>query len=524
MRDREKIKLCFSVLQKTPSLITMLFVYFLSQVIISGLASFVVPFFSNRVFSSSSLKSLLFSSSVWFLFALLSTFIDYYGNRYNLRTYYRINEKQFKTHLSMVLKKRFCHLKLFSIEAIVSRLNDDSENIANIILWIIGILAMFFSCIVVLVWSVSLSPIVFSILFGTCILSVLSKRISDKEVAEYRDKRTRIEQELLELLSVANQDPLVLAVGFLNKAFNEARCNLYDLLESSHKKEGVWNGVGDASILLIDSTAKLICFYILLENGIVDSSIILPIFTIQSTFQNQLLTLLDNISSVKSNLDSVSRLFELENGDEYKSNCCLQNLKSRTVIKAEGITVQSSEGNTILNNISFEIKQNEKVAIIGSNGSGKTSLIRALLGLIPLKSGKAELYGDIGYCPVSPQLFEMSLNDNCNLIKNKNNLKNLSSDLRSLFPIQEDILCTENVCSLSLGQKRLASLFRSCTASPSIIILDEPTSSLSFETAKKVMDYFLRLPCTVLFICHDRALADKADRIIQISRGCIREQ
>ena len=521
MKSKGVLVFCFEGLRRISGFRTLLVVYFFAQISISGLASFVVPFFSNKIFSlASSLNSILTYSLIWFLFALVSVLIDYNGNKYNLKTYYKIEESQFKTHISKVLNKSFSFLKRFSSEVVVSRLNEDSESISNIVLWFVGILAMGFSCFVVLLWSISLHPVVFLLLFGCCLLSVFSKELSANRVSLHRDLRIKIEHGLDELHSVVNYDPLFLKVCFLKKAFSKERLRLYESLYKEKRLESLWSWIGDSSMLIIDTFSKLMCIMILISERIMDISIVIPLFTLQSTFQNQLLSLMDNLFAIRCNSLAVTRLSELEGGDDYNLEVNDVGIDKNVVLHANNVSVETSEGVVILDGVSLDVKKGEKVSIIGENGSGKTTLIRALMGLIPLKSGRVMISGSFGYSPVFSQFYEMSLEGNCALVKHKNYcFEEMFSSSLMLFPIQESIAASRNVCELSFGQMQQASLFRSQINKPSLLILDEPTHSLNPELANIVMDYFLRLPCAVVFITHDRDLANRADVKYMVRSG-----
>lgn len=512
------LSFCFGSIRKSNGFQFMLVVYFLAQVSISGLASFVVPFFSNKVFSSTtSLSSLLIWSGIWLLFALLSSIVDYNGNKYNLRTYYGIGESQFKGHFSRVLGTSFDSLMRFSSEVVVSRLNEDLENVANIVLWFVGIIAMGFSCLVVLLWSVSLCTSVFLVLFSSCLVSVISKRFADCKVSIYRDLRIKAEQNLSILHSVVNQDDVFMSVVFLEKAFSSERRRLYSDLRMQMKKESFWIWIGDSSLTLIDSFSRILCILILFRANMGDASIVIPLFTLQSTYQNQLMTLLGNASSIASNVHSVTRVLELEDEGACRRYSTFEE-QLDCVVHARGVSVVTQGGRRILDDVSLEVKRGEKVSIVGRNGSGKTTLIRTLMGLVQMSSGNVIVPKRVGYSPVSFQFYEMSLIDNCSLVRGSDPLDFLYSESIGTFPLQEEVVLSRNVCNLSEGQRQEASLFRAVNGS-SLLVLDEPTHCLNSKNAAMLMDYVMSLPCAVIFITHDSRLASKADVVYEIRDG-----
>lgn len=199
--------------------------------------------------------------------------------------------------------------------------------------------------------------------------------------------------------------------------------------------------------------------------------------------------------------------------------------------------VDISYGNKkIINDFNLEIKSGESIAIIGRIGSGKSTIVKALLKLIPYE-GKIELGGyDISkidgnkvrskilYIRQNPIPFNRTLYDN--IVYGVDNVsekevKDLLNkyNLFDFFDHKLDDKVGRKGGKLSGGQRQMIFLLRVLLSKNPVVILDEPTSSLDEKSAKyiwKILEDILSTR-TVLLITHDNKLGDLCDRKINIS-------
>ncbi|MFB7155851.1 ABC transporter ATP-binding protein [Lysinibacillus sp. NPDC056232] len=160
----------------------------------------------------------------------------------------------------------------------------------------------------------------------------------------------------------------------------------------------------------------------------------------------------------------------------------------------------------ILRNLSFEIQQGEVVSILGTNGAGKTTTLRAISGLIPVKSGvihfdnqilnkkSAEYIVKAGLVqvPEDRKLFsDMTVLENLEMgaytRKARTNLKKNLEYCYELFPILEE-RTTQIAGTMSGGQQQMLAIGRALMAEPKLLILDEPSIGLSPLLTKQVFD------------------------------------
>ena len=191
------------------------------------------------------------------------------------------------------------------------------------------------------------------------------------------------------------------------------------------------------------------------------------------------------------------------------------------IIKVENLCFEYEPGLQTINNISFQIHKGEYVAILGHNGSGKSTIAKLLIGLLEKKSG--EIYIDD---------YQLNLE---NLYKIRDDiafgLENICvprEQMDELINRYSKVVRMENFLDheptkLSGGQKQRVAIAGILAMSPSIIILDEATSMLDPRGRKEINELVKELKkqnnMTIISITHDIEEAKNADRVILLNKG-----
>jgi len=219
------------------------------------------------------------------------------------------------------------------------------------------------------------------------------------------------------------------------------------------------------------------------------------------------------------------------------------------MIKCENITKTYKRGEIetkVLENVSFEIKKGEFVAIIGPSGSGKTTLMNILGTLDKPTQGKYFLdkkdmlnYPDDDLAKIRLQkigfVFQsFNLLPRANVLRNvvlpliyDNNIKKKERMLmveKALISAGLEKQRWKNLSSqLSGGQMQRVAIARALVNNPDLILADEPTGNLDSKTGDIVLDTFKRLNKennhTIILITHERYVAEHANRIIELRDG-----
>ncbi len=174
----------------------------------------------------------------------------------------------------------------------------------------------------------------------------------------------------------------------------------------------------------------------------------------------------------------------------------------------------------IIKNLSFVINSNDKIAIIGEEGNGKTSLLMAILGNLDY----AEVTGivntknnSIGYLKqfIEPANLEKSVYNY--LFKSEDDyyskINNLYKYIKELN-LKEEILEKEKIAYLSGGEKVKLQLLSILLKQADILILDEPTNDLDLETIKWLEQFIIKSTKPILYVSHDETLLSKTANAI----------
>lgn len=179
------------------------------------------------------------------------------------------------------------------------------------------------------------------------------------------------------------------------------------------------------------------------------------------------------------------------------------------------------DNNKLFSNVTFEIKRGEKVAIIGPNGIGKSTLFKIILGELAPKSGKTTL--GVNVYPGYYDQEHHELDDRNTIFDEIHNAyPNMTNgEIRSVLAAfvftNDDVFKT--IGTLSGGEKGRVSLAKIMLSKSNFLILDEPTNHLDMYSKEILENAINSYEGTVLYISHDRYFIDKtAERVIELSK------
>ena len=249
--------------------------------------------------------------------------------------------------------------------------------------------------------------------------------------------------------------------------------------------------------------------------------------------------------SIKKGNAAAERVFEIieYNNDRVDQKRDVELIKFENKITFENIEFNYGDSK-ILDKISFNINKGESVALVGSSGSGKTTIANILNGFFNPKSGnllidnnnisqitKESLYKNISIVTQESILFNDSILNNIkigNLDSKKEDVINAAKEANAHEFIEQQLdgyntMIGDYGNKLSGGQKQRLTIARAMLKSPSILILDEATSSLDSKSEKKIQDAINKLMQgkTSLIIAHKFSTIKKCDKIILIDKGKI---
>ncbi|MCQ2505589.1 MAG: ABC transporter ATP-binding protein [Lachnospiraceae bacterium] len=195
----------------------------------------------------------------------------------------------------------------------------------------------------------------------------------------------------------------------------------------------------------------------------------------------------------------------------------------------------------VLNGVSFEMDSPCILSLFGSNGTGKTTLVSIIAGLLKQNEGSVTLYGIdsvknrkafqkmIGLVSQEIALYEeLSGKDNISLFAKLYHLDKKQetlrvNELKELLNLTDEDLKTK-VGKMSGGMRRKINLATSLLNNPKLLLLDEPTANLDYDSEKQIMDAVKKLSQSicVILITHSLDTVKKyCDRICVLSNGVV---
>ena len=250
-----------------------------------------------------------------------------------------------------------------------------------------------------------------------------------------------------------------------------------------------------------------------------------------------------NLNLIESEFIYTSKNISDENNEKIEP-LKFKNLKFKDVT----FTYGKNEKN-ILIDVNLEINRGEIIGIYGESGSGKSTFVNLISGLLKPQIGNIQINNEnlenkkpnwlasLGYVPQQTTLFNETIETNISFFENQNqnetcnkkitkvleqaNLKNLIDSL----PNKLNTIVGENAAKLSGGQIQRIGIARALFNDPEFIIFDESTSSLDLENETDIMKfvYSLKKRKTVIFISHKKQILERCDKIFEVKNNRINQ-
>jgi len=255
----------------------------------------------------------------------------------------------------------------------------------------------------------------------------------------------------------------------------------------------------------------------------------------------------DKFNTIQMGMIASERVFKvMDNPDFTKNTGSHKPHLINGEINFEHVWFAYNDEHYVLKDISFNVKEGETIALVGHTGSGKTSIVSVLNRLYSIQKGTISLDGidineydldrlrsSIGVVLQDVFLFSGSVMDNITL-RNPDISKEQVINAAKLIGVHEFIMrlpggysynVMERGTTLSLGQRQLISFIRALLYNPSVLILDEATSSIDTESELLIQAAIDKLIAgrTSIVIAHRLSTIRKASKIIVLDKGEIKE-
>ena len=298
-------------------------------------------------------------------------------------------------------------------------------------------------------------------------------------------------------------------------------------------------------ILVVSSLISIVLTFVLLGKDLLELIPYLTLIAISairllpafSSFNTALLTLKKTLPSLNHCIKENKFLKIKEKNKNKKRIKFNQGIELRNVNFLYPKTTKK-----ILNNFSIRIKKGDKIGIVGESGTGKTTLLNIILGLIRPTSGEFLVdnqvsnfnkcfWGDtVGYVPQEIFLLDNTIQKNITfglednkvdkeLMENVCKTAQIYKHVQSL-PKKFHTIVGEHGHNLSVGQKQRLGIARILYRKPKLIILDEATSSLDYKNEQKFIDDIFNIDSniTIIFVSHKMSALKNCKKIYNLSK------
>ena len=488
-------------------------------------------------------------TGVLFLEVFFQFSFIYFANWLGQRVVYDLRKELFRKMIGF----RMTFFDKSAVGRLVTRAVNDIETIASIFsqglfMIIADLLKMLIVIGVMLSVSWKLSLIVFAvlplILFATRKFQKAMKFAFDEVRTQVANLNTFVQERISGMHIVQ----LFVREHQENKSFQE--------INEEHKNawlKTVWyNSIFFPIAELSTSiTIGLLVWYgglsvIAQENGITLGSIFLFIQLTQMLFR-PLRQIADKFNTLQMGMVAVQRVFTLmDTNSHIRDDGFLEAKNIKGEISFQNVVFSYKEGETVINDISFDVNAGETIAIVGATGAGKSTIINLLsrfydinMGIISIDGKNIKSYeipslrNAIAVVLQDVFLFADTIQNNITMWDSSISEEEVMEAAKhigidkfiSKLPgkLQYDV--KERGAMLSSGQRQLIAFLRAYVSNPSILVLDEATSSVDIETEELVQVATDRLTegKTAIIIAHRLATVQKADRIIVMDNGKIVE-
>ncbi len=430
----------------------------------------------------------------------------------------------------------------------IDRLNKDTGDISGMFMeytyWTSYVISNI--GVLVAVFILNRYLFIYAVITSICIFLINKKRLSkqyevQKNLKKIQEKKTGLTGELVRGIR---------DIKVLNASNTILKQTTNKIIESSNEEVKMLNI--RRIYQYFENNLRAISDLLFIVIGCVlhnKSLLTIPTFVIIYNYQSKIKNLLTGVVQLseynKKFVVASDRIYEVIENEKFSKEKfgTLSTKKLSGHIKFNNVKFGYND-NKIIDDMSFEIKPNQKVAFVGKSGAGKTTIFSLITKLYSIDEGEILLDGhnindlncdslrnNMSIITQNPYIFNFSIKDNLLLAKENASMKEIRNackmacidDFIMSLPDKYETMVGENGVILSGGQKQRLAIARALLMKTEIILFDEATSALDNETQSEIQNAIKNLKgeYTILIVAHRLSTVIDSDKIFVVDDGKI---
>ena len=430
----------------------------------------------------------------------------------------------------------------------IDRLNKDTGDISGMFMeytyWTSYVISNIGVLVVVFILNKYL--FIYAIITSICIFLINKKRLSkqyevQKNLKKIQEKKTGLTGELVRGIK---------DIKVLNASNTILKQTTNKIIESSNEEVKMLSIRGIYQYFENNLRAISDLLFIVIGCVLYNKALLtIPTFVIIYNYQSKIKSLLTGVVQLseynKQFVVASDRIYEVIENEKFSKEKfgSLSIKKLSGHIKFNNVKFGYND-NKIIDDMSFEIKPNQKVAFVGKSGAGKTTIFSLITKLYSIDKGEILLDGhnindltcdslrnNMSIITQNPYIFNFSIKDNLLLAKENASMKEIRNackmacidDFIMSLPEKYETMVGENGVILSGGQKQRLAIARALLMKTEIILFDEATSALDNETQAEIQNAIenLKGEYTILIVAHRLSTVIDSDKIFVVDDGKI---
>ena len=532
------------------SVLALLFILLTS--IVATAIPLLAQYYIDNFITKNIAKAGLYILIIYFGLFILRVVFTFLGEFYFARVAHSIVRDLRNDSFKNLQKLGMSYFDKTPVGSVVSRLTNDTQAVADMFGTIfssfLNTILMFvvtLSAMIALSWQLTIYMILFiPVMVGSVYMyQKLSSRLVEISRAKISEMNTKLSESIegMKIIQVFNQEQRLI------DEFGEVNNEHLRYYTKSLKVDSLLLRPAMALFKVLAYGVIVTYFGLSFESAGFTAGIIYAFIQYTNQLFNPLIELMQNFSILQTSIISAGRVFTLIDNEEYEPE---QKESAHKILRGDiefkNISFSYDGKRDVLKNISFSVKNGERIAFVGATGSGKSSIMNLFLRFYDYDRGEIlidgvdikdystkELRNSVGLVLQDPFLYHGTVESNIKMYNDSLSREDVIEaakfvDAHNFIDKLEDkydSIVTERGSTFSSGERQLLTFARTIASKPKILILDEATANIDSETEELIQNSLekMRKGRTTIAIAHRLSTIQDSNCIYVLDKGEIIE-